>query len=100
MVLYNTYTEGVYIEYTDAVDIFREGVRSGNFVTDKTLSPVGFGGIEDTDWENVSLYMPVTTETTWRDGVRSGYYVLDVTLTPTGFAGVENTDWKNIYNII
>jgi hypothetical protein len=35
--------------YTDGVDTFRNGVRSGAFVTDKTLTVTGFAGAESTD---------------------------------------------------
>lgn len=39
--------------YTDGVDIYRQGVRGGSFVTDKTITPIGFDGTEDVDWEFV-----------------------------------------------
>ena len=31
---------------------WREGVRGGKFVRDKTLTATGFDGVENTDWEN------------------------------------------------
>lgn len=31
---------------------WREGIRGGNFVRDKTLTATGWNGIEDIDWEN------------------------------------------------
>ena len=38
-----------YQEYTDSVDTFRDGVRSGAYVIDKTLTVTGFSGSESTD---------------------------------------------------
>ena len=32
---------------------WREGIRSDNFVRDKTLTATGWDGIENVDWENV-----------------------------------------------
>lgn len=32
---------------------WREGIRAGNFVRDKTLTATGWDGVEDVDWENV-----------------------------------------------
>ena len=32
---------------------WREGIRGGNFVRDKTLTATGWDGIEDLDWENI-----------------------------------------------
>ena len=32
---------------------WREGIRGGKFVRDKTLTVLGWDGIEDTDWENI-----------------------------------------------
>lgn len=42
-----------YVTYTDGVDTFRDGVRDGTYVIDKALTPLGFGGTEGIDWENV-----------------------------------------------
>lgn len=42
-----------YRYFTDGTSSFREGVRSGKFVLDKTLTDTGFSGTEDTDWENL-----------------------------------------------
>lgn len=39
--------------YTDGTTTFRDGVRDGKYVIDKTLTSTGFDGIEDTDWTNV-----------------------------------------------
>ena len=33
---------------------WREGVRDGNFMRDKTLTATGWSGTEDTDWRNVN----------------------------------------------
>jgi len=32
---------------------WREGIRGGKFVRDKTLTVLGWDGVEDTDWENI-----------------------------------------------
>jgi len=32
---------------------WREGIRAGNFVRDKTLTATGWDGVENTDWENI-----------------------------------------------
>lgn len=42
-----------YLVYTDGTGIWRKGVRDANFVFDHTLTPLGFSGEVDTDWENV-----------------------------------------------
>jgi hypothetical protein len=105
MAQYAIYTSGVTVEYTDGVDVFRDGSRAGTWVTDKTLTVTGFAGSENTDWLNIE-----TLDTdggigidTFRDGVRDGTYVIDKTLTATGFAGAESLDegvtgdWINLY---
>jgi len=42
-----------YRYFTDGTDSFREGVRDGSFVLDKTLTDTGFLGTKNTDWENL-----------------------------------------------
>lgn len=42
-----------YREYTDGIDIFRDGVRDGKWVIDVALTVLGFSGVEDTDWTNI-----------------------------------------------
>jgi hypothetical protein len=44
-----------YITYDDGDDHYRKGVRGGTFVIDKTITVLGFSGVEDTDWENVQI---------------------------------------------
>jgi len=45
-----------YVEYTDGVDTFRDGVRDTYYVIDKELNSfMGFAGTEDVDWENIYL---------------------------------------------
>jgi hypothetical protein len=45
-----------YVEYTDGIDIFRDGVRNNYYVIDKELNSfMGFDGTEDVDWENIYL---------------------------------------------
>ncbi len=102
-----------YVYYDDGIALWRKGVRDGCFVWDKALTPVGFNGIEDTDWENVRTLCPgessATTDdgiiqyviyydgiTLWRKGVRDGCFVWDRAITLTGFDGVEDTDWENV----
>jgi len=44
-----------YVEYTDGLTTYRDGVRDGKFVLDVELNPdPGFEGTEDIDWENIS----------------------------------------------
>lgn len=102
MAQYVTFTNEVYVVYTDGVDTFRDGSRDGAFVTDQTLTPTGFAGDEDTDWANVDSTTNPLGLTVFRDGVRDGGYVKDQTLTATGFAGAESLDngvtgdWVNL----
>jgi len=42
-----------YIYYTDGIAYYRKGVRDYSFIIDKTLTPTGFSGSENTDWENI-----------------------------------------------
>ena len=42
---YGTYTDGTYI--------YRDGVRSGEYVIDVALTATGFTGSENTDWKNL-----------------------------------------------
>ena len=42
-----------YLIYGDEYRLWRKGVRDGEFVLDKIITPTGFDGIEDTDWENI-----------------------------------------------
>ena len=42
-----------YVYFTEDSSIFRKGVRSNAFVIDATLTPTGFSGTEDVDWENL-----------------------------------------------
>jgi len=46
-------TDVQYVYYDNGVAYWRKGVRNGAFVLDKTLTPIGFMGIEDIDWECV-----------------------------------------------
>jgi hypothetical protein len=41
------------IELTDGVAIWRRIVRDGVFALDKAITPLGFDGVENTDWINV-----------------------------------------------
>jgi hypothetical protein len=42
-----------YSYYDDGVAIWRKGCRNGYFMLDHALTPLGFGGFETADWENV-----------------------------------------------
>ena len=43
--------------YTNNIVTFRDGVRDGAYVIDKALTPNGFDGIEDIDWENIESHV-------------------------------------------
>lgn len=45
-----------YVTYTDGTSTFRDGVRNGAYVIDKTITPLGFAGVENTDWINVETH--------------------------------------------
>jgi hypothetical protein len=47
--------EEAYIELTDGITIIRKGNRIGSFVIDIALTPLGFSGVENVDWENIKL---------------------------------------------
>ena len=42
---------GGYLVVTLGEYSFRKGIRDGALYTDKTLTPLGFAGVLDTDWE-------------------------------------------------
>ena len=42
-----------YGTYTDGTSIYRDGVRSGEYVIDIALTVTGFLGSENTDWKNL-----------------------------------------------
>ena len=42
-----------YVYNDDGITYSRKGVRDGAFVVDKTITPAGFAGVEDTDWTNL-----------------------------------------------
>jgi hypothetical protein len=42
-----------YIEYTDGVITFRDGVRTEGYVIDKELTVLGFDGSVNVDWQNI-----------------------------------------------
>lgn len=47
------HTDEQYMYYTDGNAIWRKGFRGYSYVIDKALTPTGFSGTENTDWENV-----------------------------------------------
>jgi hypothetical protein len=42
-----------YVYFTEDSSIFRKGVRDNAFVVDAALTPTGFSGTENIDWENL-----------------------------------------------
>lgn len=102
---YQEYHEGVYVEYSDGIDKYREGVRNLLFVTDKTLTPIGFNGFINIDWVNLNARTKIGITGVYRDGTRDGKFVLDETMNGTGFTGSESTDggitgdWINMETI-
>jgi len=46
-----------YLVLTDGVTTIRRGIRDYYLVTDITLTPTGFNGTENTDWENIEALM-------------------------------------------
>jgi hypothetical protein len=42
--------------YTDGTEIWRKQMRGGVLYLDHALTPLGFDGAEDIDWENVVSY--------------------------------------------
>lgn len=50
-----TETTPQYVSYVDGAVSVRKGVRDGNFVIDITLTPLGFAGVENTDWQNLKI---------------------------------------------
>jgi hypothetical protein len=42
-----------YLSYTDGSSIWRVGLRNSSVCWDVALTPTGFNGAEDTDWECV-----------------------------------------------
>jgi hypothetical protein len=48
--------EGLVI-FTDGISIWRKGVRNLEFVLDKATTPLGFAGVENTDWVNVRSFV-------------------------------------------
>lgn len=39
--------------FTDGIISFRTGIRDSALVTDKTITSLGFNGVENTDWINL-----------------------------------------------
>lgn len=42
-----------YTYYDDGVIYFREGTRGGYHVIDQAITPLGFDGVENTDWKYI-----------------------------------------------
>lgn len=42
-----------YKYFTDGITKMRDGIRDGNYVIDLALTPMGFTGTENVDWENL-----------------------------------------------
>jgi hypothetical protein len=84
-VQYIYYTSGTMVEYTDGVDVFRDGSLGGSYIVE-VLDGASWDDLESIDAEGAIGI------DTFRDGVRGGAYVIDKTLTPIGFAGIESLD--------
>jgi hypothetical protein len=89
----------------DETVFYRKGIRDDVYAVDVALTPTGFDGNENTDWENLltlqsdedNIIINIDSGVSgYRDLVRDGAYVIDVELTETGFDGDENIDWENI----
>lgn len=52
-----------YVIFTDGISIWRKGVRDESFVLDRTLTPNGFAGTEDIDWENIRVFFCLSNTT-------------------------------------
>lgn len=48
-----TYIANAYVNMSLGVTFIRKGIRSSMFVVDKTITSLGFSGIEDVDWTNI-----------------------------------------------
>ncbi len=85
--------------FSDGSNISRFDVRGNNLFYDKELTFLGFGGVEDADWENTEEWIGSTG--VWRVGKRGSSFMIDRTLTATGFSGDEDIDWDNVdeYNL-
>ena len=46
----------LYRYYYSGAVFFRSGIRGGVWCLDKTLTPTGFAGSEDTDWTNLETH--------------------------------------------
>lgn len=54
-IISNAFDYVQYLLYSDGNSIIRKGVREGNFIVDIALTPTGFSGIENVDWENIEM---------------------------------------------
>jgi len=52
--LYGLSDDPQYFVFGNAGTYGRIGIRGGNVVIDKTDTALGFAGIEDTDWHNIT----------------------------------------------
>jgi len=98
MAQYDEYDNNT-VELTDGTDIMRMGETGDLYVIDMKLTPLGFSGIEDTDWVRILSFDKGAGNPIYRHGVRDNNWVLDNELTATGFAGTINIDWTNILTI-
>lgn len=47
--------DSIIINIDDGVEGYRQVIRDGDYCIDHELTPTGFEGAEDTDWENVYI---------------------------------------------
>jgi len=71
----NNVTDISELYWDDGVDYFRLQIRSGVLYLDERLTPLGWDGIEDTDWENIWAKSVTTTteEAPSRPTIESAY---------------------------
>jgi len=50
----NIIPSGSYLIMSLGTTSIRKGIRSGEFVVDKTITATGFSGIENNDWMNIT----------------------------------------------
>jgi hypothetical protein len=80
--------------YSDGTTTVRRRIVSSVYQIEISLTPTGFSGTENVDWE--WLVKLTGQDPVFRTGVRDGDFVVDCEITPTGFSGSEGTDWENL----
>lgn len=73
---------------------YQYAMNGSNLEMRRAISPLGFNGVEGTDYNVIDRYIKATA-LTWRFAVSNGYWSKDYTITALGFGGVEGVDWEN-----